>query len=424
MIQKRLENIVKKTIAEHNLLTRDDKILVAVSGGADSVALLCVLVKLGYYVEALHCNFHLRGKESDRDEEFVQQLCETQKINLYRKHFDTHSYCKQNKVSIEMGARALRYEWFDAMLKEREANCICVAHHQQDQAETLLLNLIRGTGLRGLAGMHYKNERIVRPLLDCSRQDIEQYLHELNQDWVTDSTNAERDAFRNRIRLDVLPLLTKMNPQAIKNIAKTANIIQESLPIYMRGLTQQKEVSTSKTISFQKPDTKTELHEMLLGYGYNATQIENIWRSHTGAIFESTHYRIVNDRDIFLLEEKQVESKKKIHLTPKIETKVLLREDLKSLDSNKAYFDQELIPLPLTVRPVKKGDCIIPFGMKNRKLVSDLLTDMKVNRFEKERQHVICDAKNNILWVIGRRTSELYRITDKTKKVLVVSSVL
>ena len=197
---------VKNCIARHELLEREHPVLVALSGGADSVALACVLQDLGYKIEAAHCNFCLRGAESERDEAFVTDFCQRRKIVLHRRCFSTHAYAHEHHVSIEMAARTLRYDFFEQLLQERELDCVAVAHHREDNTETVLLNLLRGTGIRGLRGIQYRNGKVVRPLLDVSRQEIEDYLAECHQDYVTDSTNLQDEVQRNKIRLNVMPL--------------------------------------------------------------------------------------------------------------------------------------------------------------------------------------------------------------------------
>ena len=208
-IRKDFMQRVSATIAEHSLLRPASSeepgiVLVALSGGADSVALLRCMLELGYKCEAAHCNFHLRGKEADRDEEFCSELCRQLGVRLHRRDCDTRGYSTEHKVSIEMAARELRYDFFRQLAEEEGLEAVAVAHHRDDNAETILLNIVRGTGLRGLAGMPYKNGNIVRPLLNVSRQDILDYLRELGQDFVTDSTNQVADVKRNVVRLKLL----------------------------------------------------------------------------------------------------------------------------------------------------------------------------------------------------------------------------
>ena len=198
---------IQKYIEEKQLFTLHDKVLVALSGGADSVALLRVLLVLGYHCEAAHCNFHLRGEESDRDERFVNELCKGLGVTLHVTHFDTVAYASRHHVSIEMAAREMRYDWFEQLRKERGMAVIAVAHHRDDSVETFLLNLVRGTGIQGLKGIAPKNGAIVRPLLDVGRTDILAFLASIGQDYVMDSTNQRDEFTRNKLRLNVLPLL-------------------------------------------------------------------------------------------------------------------------------------------------------------------------------------------------------------------------
>ena len=207
--------------------------LVALSGGADSVALALMMKEQGLNIHALHCNFHLRGEESNRDENFVRQFCTQHNIPIEVKHFDTLASAKEHKASIEMEARELRYAWFAERACQLDAEAICVAHHMDDQAETLLMNLIRGTGLQGLSAMSpdrtVNGLRIIRPLLNINKEEILEYLHSKQQDYVTDSTNLERDAMRNRIRLDLMPMLRQLNPNVTECLARTADNVRMEL---------------------------------------------------------------------------------------------------------------------------------------------------------------------------------------------------
>ena len=219
---------IDKYIHRNNLLHPEDLYIVALSGGADSVALLLVLKQLGYKVEAAHCNFNLRGEESIRDEQFCVSLCEKQNVPLHRIHFDTKAYAALHKVSIEMAARELRYQYFENLRKDICAKGICVAHHEDDNVETILLHIIRGTGLKGLTGIAPKNGNIIRPLLCITRSDIIAYLESVQQNYVVDSTNLVDDVKRNKIRLNLLPMLEEMNPSVKSNIASMARYLAEA----------------------------------------------------------------------------------------------------------------------------------------------------------------------------------------------------
>ncbi len=376
--------------------------IVALSGGADSVALLRLLLEAGAQVVALHCNFHLRGEESDRDERFVSALCQGLGVELHVRHFDTKAYASEKGISLEMAARELRYEWFEQMREELGCEDIAVAHHQDDQAETVLLNLLRGTGLRGLAGMRQRNGHIIRPLLGFSKQDILAYLRSLRQDFEVDSTNLEREAQRNKIRLDVMPLLREINPKATLHICQTADLVQSYL-----------EASPSAGYSLHA------LHEWLQPYGFNSAQIREIFREQdgqSGAIYESPTHRLLRDRGKLLLTGRS-ETALFTLCHSIVETDSPL-DFLKGqpLSADHAYLDADKLQLPLRQRPWQQGDRFRPFGMWGSRLVSDFLTDLKLNRFQKERQQVLLSG-DRIAWVVGLRTDDRFRVTANTRRI-------
>ena len=239
---------IQKYIEEKQLFTLHDKVLVALSGGADSVALLRVLLVLGYHCEAAHCNFHLRGEESDRDERFVNELCKGLGVTLHVTHFDTVAYASRHHVSIEMAAREMRYDWFEQLRKERGMAVIAVAHHRDDSVETFLLNLIRGAGINGLKGISPHNGCIVRPLLEVSRQDILDYLRCLRQGYVTDSTNLQDEYMRNKIRLNILPMLRELNPSVSESIAETSRRLTDVSLIYNKEIEDAIDIKRDKKV--------------------------------------------------------------------------------------------------------------------------------------------------------------------------------
>lgn len=227
---------VSQFIEEKHLLGSGDKVLVALSGGADSVALLRVLLRLGYVCEAAHCNFHLRGEESVRDERFVRALAESLGVPLHVIHFDTNAYAASHNVSVEMAARELRYDWFAKLRQECGAKVVAVAHHRDDSVETFLLNLVRGTGINGLQGIRPVNGEVVRPLLCVSRAEILDYLSSLGQDYVTDSTNLQDEFVRNKLRLNVIPMLETINPSVSDTIAETARRLADVAQVYQEAI--------------------------------------------------------------------------------------------------------------------------------------------------------------------------------------------
>lgn len=411
---------IRTYIEKHHLLVPEKTVLVALSGGPDSVALLLLLKELQYPLIALHCNFHLRGEESDQDQYFVEELCRQNDIPMLIEHFSTKEYAQEHHISIEMAARELRYTWFANTLKDTQAQAVAVGHHQDDQAETLLLNLIRGTGLRGLAGMHPRQGKIVRPFLSTNRQDIIEYLHEHSQSYRIDHTNLERETKRNHIRLDIVPLLKSLNPRVIENIAKTADILRESLPIYLKGI---EEEEIKKNIGFHsfplaalKDETRSSilLHEWLRGKGFSTTQ-ETEMLEHTlsdsGKIWESDTYRVLFNRGSLLLRNKRQIQKEEIALTY---TEV---EEIGHHNSQTIYVDRDTIQIPLLLRKVRQGDRFVPFGMRGSRLLSDFLTDQKMSVFEKEEQWLACSGED-IVWVVGNRADNRFRVTEKTKRIL------
>ena len=259
---KDFKHTIRDFIQRNALLRAEDRLLVCVSGGADSVALLRVLISLGYTCRAVHCNFHLRAEESNRDETFVRNLCQQLGVELDVMDFDTASYATKHKISIEMAAREQRYEAFEKLRMQHGLDAICVGHHAEDSAETILLNLIRGTGIDGLTGIRPLSGRIVRPLLNVTRSDNTDYLNSLGQTWVDDSTNATDDYARNRIRHRLLPLMEEINPAAVQNILTTARNLRGTADICDSKVTD--EAAT------------TLLHHYLAPYGYNSTQVQNL----------------------------------------------------------------------------------------------------------------------------------------------------
>ena len=421
MIQQR----VTKYIEKEHLFSPDDKILIALSGGADSVALLYILHTAGYHCEAAHCNFHLRGKESDRDELFVRQLCERMEIHLHTIDFNTTQYATEKHISIEMAARELRYQWFEKIRKECQADVVAVAHHQDDSIETILLNLIRGTGITGLLGIRPRNGAIVRPLLCINREEIIRYLQNIGQDYVTDSTNLQDEYTRNKIRLNLLPMMQEINPSVKESILKTAEHLDDAASIYNIGIEEAKlRVKTSEGISInalkQEAASETVLFEILHPLGFNAAQVRDICRTldgQPGKVFTTPGWRVIKDRGSLLIEPVQEAVKPLLEIKehPYTPDFIIPR------DKATACFDADKLKHPLSLRLCKQGDSFVPFGMKGRKKVSDYLTDRKFSLLRKERQWVLC-CGDDIIWLVGERADNRFRIDEKTRKVLVVST--
>lgn len=421
-------------------------LLVALSGGADSVCLLLALKDLGYDVHALHCNFELRGTESDGDEAFCRRLCRKYDLPLTVKHFRTRSYATRHHISIEMAARELRYQWFEEQRQELGAQAICVAHHRDDNIETLLLNLVRGTGIHGLTGMKVKSGYIVRPLLHVARKDIESWLEEREQTWITDNTNLDHDAaLRNKIRLQLLPLMEEMNPRVRETLAETATRLADAEALYEDAVADERQrvehTDGSLSVAALKTATSsaTVLHEILHPRGYSAEQVREIhdtMEGESGKLWESREgWRLLRDRGRLLMQkDDDVESSPDGEYLPleglyepRRGVRLLIRRqaiDPASFaiprDAPTVCFDLEKLTLPLTIRTTRDGDRFQPFGMNGTRLVSDLLTDMKLSLFDKERQYVICSGER-IAWVVGLRSAAGYEVDANTRHVMTIT---
>ena len=426
MIQQR----VTKYIEKEHLFSPDDKILVALSGGADSVALLYILHTAGYHCEAAHCNFHLRGKESDRDELFVRQLCERMEIHLHTIDFNTTQYATEKHISIEMAARELRYQWFEKIRKECQADVVAVAHHQDDSIETILLNLIRGTGIIGLLGIRPRNGAIVRPLLCINREEIIRYLQNIGQDYVTDSTNLEDEYTRNKIRLNLLPLMQEINPSVKNTLIDTSNYLNDVATIYNKCIEEtKKKIITAEGIRIsdlvKEPAPEAILFEVLHPLGFNSAQIKDITHSlhsQPGKQFCSKEWRVIKDREFLLIETVESENETLPPFQIIKEEKEYTPDFLIPREKEIACFDADKLNGEIHYRKWQPGDTFIPFGMKGKKKISDYLTDRKFSISQKERQWVLCCGEH-IAWLIGERTDNRFRIDETTKRVVIYKIV-
>lgn len=433
-------------IAKHGLMSKNDRVLVTLSGGADSVSLLMVLLSLGYDCVAVHCNFHLRGEESFRDQHFAEDLCRKLDVRLMVRDFDTIAYSTENGVSIEMAARTQRYSAFEELRNECGAEVIAVAHHRDDSVETVLLNLTRGTGIRGLTGIKPKNGYIVRPLLCVSKSDIEEYLKSLDQSFVTDSTNLLSDFTRNKIRLRLLPLMREINPSVEDSIMDTSMRLQQVFDVYIsavRSGIERVSVTDNDIIKIdidklrKEPSVGALLFEMLFPLGFNNSQIadiENSLLSESGKMFHSESHVVIKDRDNILISRSRVDKTKEGDISVRVCDELLIELfdgrklffELKPSDfgvirdSSIATLDADRVGDVLVMRYVKSGDSFIPFGMNGRKLLSDYMTDRKFNLLQKDGQMVVCNDKD-IVWVIGERIDNRYRVSNETKRILLIS---
>lgn len=432
---------VKKYIQDNNLLTDKATVIIGVSGGADSMALLDILHHLGYECIVAHCNFHLRGQESYRDEYFVEKMATKYKFKYVSANFDTKKYIEEESISLEMAARELRYAWFEKIRKEYKAEKIAVAHHQDDSVETVLINLIRGTGIRGLSGIAPVNGKIIRPLLCIFRSDILEYLKVRHIGFVEDSTNKEDIYIRNKIRLNVIPLLKTINPSVVQAIQKTSenlyhteNIFNAYIEKAKRKVFSDNKININALLKQKEP--KTILFEILFPYGFNSPTIDNIFdsiNSQSGKIFYTDSYQLIKDREVFILEPINDQTDK-VYTLFEHETSILepLKMTLESFrktssfhleqDPTIIYLDKDKLIFPLIIRKWKYGDKFIPFGMKGHKKVSDYFTDRKFSLVDKNNTWLLCSG-DNISWIIGERIDDRFKITNTTIEILKITLI-
>lgn len=432
-----MQRTIDRYISQHIHLPYGAKVLIALSGGADSVALLHIMRRLGYECIAVHCNFHLRNEESMRDQHFVEELCKRLDTQLTVVDFNTEEYARENKVSIEMAARSLRYNVFEEIRRQQAAVAIAVAHHRDDTAETLLLNLIRGCGIKGLHGIRPRNGHIVRPLLAVGRNDILQYLKKIGEDYVTDSSNLKCDYTRNKVRLELIPLMAQINPSITQSLAETADRIAEAEEIYNKAIEEsigrvfKKDIIDIEALK-KECAPKTLLYEILSPLGFNSAQVADIFNnidSDSGRRFKAEPWVVVKDRNKLIIVPDSIPSNNPIVLPQEGEAEtpdgflIVKKGEFNGIipkQSNIATLDADKVRLPLTVRVARNGDRFHPFGMRGTKLVSDYLTDRKRNIIEKEHQLVVTDAQGEIIWLVNERPSALCSIDKKTENTITI----
>lgn len=415
-------------IKEKALFQEEDLLVVALSGGPDSVALLDAVTRLGYRVHAAHCNFHLRGKESDRDEAFVRLFCKERGVPLSVKSLQTQKTAQEEGISIEMAARKERYEWFRQLLQELNADCVLTAHHKDDSVETILLNLIRGTGIEGLTGIRCKSGELRRPLLCMDRREIMEYVQDERLEYVQDSTNGEDFCKRNVIRHHLLPLLEQLNPSCRTSILSTAHNLQETRKVYQKGISEgiarvMDGDDILKEALLKEPSPECLLHEVLKDKGFNPSQTADMARDingPSGHLYHSSTHTLLRDRDRLIIEERKDEGV--TEEAPRIRTYEMSPSAVSQWpDPGKAVcVDMDRLKGEMGLRKARNGDWFIPLGMKGRKLLSDYMTDRKFTLTQKQDQYVVTFGED-IVWVVSERLDERYKVTEKTQRVLVLT---
>ena len=427
-------------INRYHLIAEGERIVLALSGGIDSMVLADLLLKLKVDFVVAHCNFHLRSEESDGDEQFVREFAKRKGISCYVKHFDTEQYAVEHGVSIEMAARDLRYAWFEELRQQLGYDKIAVAHHADDQAETFFINLLRGAGLRGLKGMQPMNGVIIRPMLWASREQIHQYAVENQIQWREDHTNAESVYLRNKIRNQLLPTFDELQTEARQGLYKSLEHLASENELY-RELLQEKlnqiverngEIqSIPHSAFFIQHSAFQLLFEWLRQYGFNTDQCHFIYDTMQTGIgnkyYSPTHQLVIGRNELQLSEIKPAEEEViQIEIgEEEINSPIHLRftQFEKAADfvinksPNVAQLDTDKIQFPLTLRHWRHGDRFRPLGMKGSKLLSDFFVDQKFTEAQKENVFLLLSADNQILWVVGYRIDDRFKIEERTRTV-------
>jgi tRNA(Ile)-lysidine synthase len=427
-------------INENNLCNKSNKILLGVSGGIDSICMFHLFQQLEFQISIAHCNFQLRGEESNKDEIFVKQLANNYNIPFHSTKFDTTRIAQENGISIQMAARDLRYEWFSELLDTYEYDYIAIAHNKDDVIETFLINLSRGSGIKGLSGIKSKYGNVIRPLLFASRKNIEQYIVENNYDYREDSSNNSTKYSRNLIRHEIIPAFEKINPsfretmiQNIERLNQTEKIYNYSISNNLKDVTELTNngliINIGKLKQLQS--TTSYLHELLYQFGFTKSQTQDIANSLdgiSGKKFLTETHRLIKDRNELIIEEIKANLSTKYYINSiNDELNYPIKIDLSSIiidnsfsiniDPDIALFDINLIEFPLTLRKWEKGDYFSPLGMSNLKKVSDFFIDSKLSISEKENTWIL-ESAGKIVWIVGKRIDNRFKITTKTKEVL------
>ena len=432
-------------IKKENLFTKKDHLLIAISGGADSTVLCALCVAAGFSFSLAHCNFKLRGEESDRDEMFVKKLSEYLGVKLFLKTFDTVFQSKLNKTSIEETARNLRYDWFNQLLHDSKAtdnpfSFLLTAHHADDNVETVMMNFFRGTGIKGLRGILPKQQQIIRPLLFAKRNEIIEYANSNKVDYLTDSSNASNDYTRNLFRNEILPLIEKVYPEALNNVLRNIErfaaveyLYEESIVQIKQNLIEKKgdEIHIPVLKLLKTKPLQTVIYEIIKDASFTALQVnevEKLLHSDSGKYIKSASHIILLNRKWLIISP----------LTPSQETKnIIIEENVGNIlfeegtlqicpstvpekfaaDVMTVYIDGVNFKYPLLLRKWKTGDYFYPLGMTKKKKLSRFFIDLKLSLLQKEKCWVL-ESDKKIVWVIGYRIDERYKITSNSKQIV------
>ena len=414
------------------------RILIACSGGLDSVVLSRLFKELNYDISLAHCNFSLRGKESDEDENFVILLADKLSIPIFNKKFNTKAYKIKHKLSTQVAARQLRYQWFAEVCAEHSFDYLATAHHLDDDLETFLINLSRGTGLKGLIGIPLINDKIIRPFLNFPRADILQYAKENNCPWREDSSNQTSDYLRNKLRIEVIPRLKEVDHNLLNGFHQTQKYLNDSMALVNDYMTLIKNLVVSETedgfeidvLKLQDlPNTNALLYELLAPFGFTAwDDLSDLLTAQSGKqIFSESHRILKNRKSLLLVENNFVHNEATFTIKESdtgIDTPINLKiehvDKILGYTPRIVYLDFQKLSFPLQLRKWREGDSFYPYGMKGKKKLSKFFKDEKLSLIAKEKTWVLSSG-NRIVWIVGIRSDDRFKVENQTKKILKIT---
>ena len=435
-----VQSYFKNFFIENDINLAEDKYLLAVSGGIDSMVLFDLFIKNNINFSVASCNFQLRGEDSDNDLKFVENICIKNSINLYSTVLDVDKFSTMRKISTQIAARELRYDFFKKILEKYKYSFIVTAHHLDDNIETIIFNFIKSTGYKGLVGIPFNKNKILRPLINISKEEIEDYAVSNNISWRLDKSNNSNKYSRNKIRNEVIPLLKEINPslgksltESLKRIQKLSHDIKTRIDLFIQKFVDFKDdyINIKKDFIHDIEKYEILLFDFFQDYGFNYSQIENIIKSlkaKNQKKFISLNYELIIERKSIFIITKDFLVKTRYE-SKKIENIVLpffnlsVKKYKKSLftlnkSNNNAQLDFDKITYPICIRNYKKGEKFLPLGMRKNKKISDFLSDKKVNYIIKLRQCVITDSTDSVLWVVGHQISDKFKVDSETKNIL------
>jgi tRNA(Ile)-lysidine synthase len=444
-MQDKLKTEFQNYIANHQLFSVKDRLLLAFSGGPDSVCLADLLLQVGFRPALVHINFHLRGKDADTDAAFCEKYAAERNLQFYFAEFDTQSFAQANKYSTEEAARILRYNEFQKIAEKNNYKYILTAHHTDDNAETFLINFVFGTGIRGLSGMKPTNGNIVRPLLFASKEAILDYCKNRKLTYRIDKSNSDNRFVRNRIRNLIIPELKKINPSFLETAQRNFRILSDTEDIYLRAVGKiQKEISRKAGDRFlidieklkKQDNAQTVLFEILYGFGFNASVTRDILDaadSESGKLFLSKTHVLLKDRENYIVKKQAKSFTGEIELPQEntavwkelgleLQTWEITENEKSDYEPGCAYLDADKIYFPLIYRAPKTGDRFRPLGMRGKKLLSNYFVDKKMDYFQKKESRVLL-SNNEIVWIVGDRINDDFKINENTKRVLKIRQV-